>query len=69
MTVKITTPYIKLDALLKLAGLCRSGGEAKNAVTGGKVRVGGELCLMRGKKLYPGDSAEFGGETITVAAS
>lgn len=64
--VTITTEYIKLDALLKFAGLCETGGEAKEAVQGGRVKVNGEVCLMRGKKLRPGDTVELNGSAVTV---
>ena len=64
--VTITTEYIKLDALLKFAGLCETGGEAKEAVQDGRVKVNGEVCLMRGKKLRPGDAVELDGSAITV---
>jgi ribosome-associated protein len=53
--ISITTEYIKLDQFLKLAGLFVTGGEAKNAVITGHVAVNDETCLMRGKKLRPGD--------------
>ena len=64
--VTITTEYIKLDALLKFAGLCETGGEAKEAVQGGRVKVNGEVCLMRGKKLRSGDTVELNGSAVTV---
>lgn len=53
--VVIHTDYIKLDALLKFAGLCETGGEAKERVQAGEVKLNGEVCTMRGKKLRPGD--------------
>ena len=53
--IRIFTDYIKLDALLKFAGLCETGGEAKELIHGGQVKVNGEVCTMRGKKLRPGD--------------
>ena len=53
--ILIHTEFIKLDALLKFAGLCETGGEAKELVQGGAVKVNGEVCTMRGKKLRPGD--------------
>lgn len=53
--ILIYTEFIKLDALLKYAGLCETGGEAKELVQGGAVKVNGEVCTMRGKKLRPGD--------------
>ena len=56
--VKITTEFIKLDSLLKFAGLCDTGGFAKKLVQQGQVRVNGEVCTMRGKKIRPGDVVE-----------
>ena len=46
--ILIHTEFIKLDALLKYAGLCETGGEAKELVQGGAVKVNGEVCTMRG---------------------
>ena len=60
--VKITTEYIKLDALLKFANVVGTGGEAKIAIQEGAVLVNGEVCTMRGKKLRPGDRVELAGE-------
>jgi len=67
-TIEITTPFIKLDALLKFAALVGTGGEAKNVIVDGLVTVNGEVCTQRGKKIYPGDTVELGGEEIAVAA-
>ena len=64
--IKITTEYIKLDSFLKLAALCMSGGEAKTVIADGLVRVNGEVCTMRGKKLRAGDSVDFAGQTLIV---
>ena len=64
--VRIETDFIKLDALLKFAGAVMSGGEAKTAVAGGCVKVNGETCLMRGKKIWPGDEVELDGEAFRV---
>lgn len=64
--VKIETEHIKLDALLKFAGAAGTGGEAKLAIQEGEVKVNGEVCLMRGKKLRPGDRAELPGLTLVV---
>ena len=64
--VKITTEYIKLDALLKFAALVGTGGEAKEVIQEGQVKVNGEVCTMRGKKCRPGDIIEFAGETLQV---
>lgn len=54
-TVLIRTEFIKLDSLLKFAGAAETGGQAKELVQEGKVLVNGEVCLMRGKKVRPGD--------------
>ena len=64
--IRIETDFIKLDALLKFAGAVMSGGEAKTAVAEGCVKVNGETCLMRGKKIRPGDEVELGGEAFRV---
>jgi len=53
--VKITTEFIKLESILKFAGIAGSGGEAKCMILDGAVSVNGETCLMRGKKIRPGD--------------
>ncbi len=66
-TVHITTEYIKLQDLLKFAGAVETGGEAKEAVQAGAVKVNGEVCAMRGKKLRPGDVAELAGKRFIVA--
>ena len=58
-TIAIKTEFIKLDQLLKYAALVPSGGEAKTVIVEGLVRVNGEVCTMRGKKIRPGDTVEF----------
>lgn len=65
-TIEITTEYIKLQDLLKLAGLTYTGGEAKVMVQEGLVKVNGEVCTMRGKKIRPGDRVEFEGKMLEV---
>lgn len=64
--IKIETPFIRLDALLKFAGAVETGGEAKIIIQNGEVTVNGEPCAMRGKKLYPGDRAGLDGQTFVV---
>lgn len=66
MEIEITTKFIKLDALLKFAALVGTGGEAKFVIAEGLVKVNGETCTMRGKKLRAGDTVEFNGETVTI---
>ena len=66
--IKITTEFIKLDALLKFASLVGSCGEAKMLIQDGQVLVNGEVCTMRGKKIRPGDrvSVSDGGEVEVI---
>ena len=64
--VKITTEFIKLEALLKFAGVTETGGEATGAIQAGEVKVNGEVCTMRGKKLRPGDKVSLPGVELTV---
>ena len=65
--VVIHTEYIKLDALLKFAGLCETGGEAKERIQAGEVLLNGEVCTMRGKKCVPGDPIQLDGRTVKIA--
>ena len=68
MTVlPITTEYIKLQDLMKLADLVSTGGEAKLRILNEEVTVNGEICTMRGKKIRPGDDVAFQGAHYTVA--
>ena len=63
----ITTEFIKLQDLLKFANLVSTGGEAKIIIQEGEVKVNGEVCTMRGKKIRPGDVVELGGQLLTVS--
>lgn len=65
-SVKITTEFIKLDALLKFASLVGSGGEAKMLIQNGEVLVNGEVCKMRGKKIRSGDTVALNGREVTI---
>lgn len=64
--IAIETEFIKLDALLKFAALVGTGGEAKYVISEGMVKVNGEVCTMRGKKLRPGDRVDFAGNELLV---
>lgn len=64
--IKINTEFIKLQDLLKFAGAVGTGGEAKLSIQEGEVKVNGQVCTMRGKKLRPGDRAELPGLTLVV---
>jgi ribosome-associated protein len=64
--IEINSKFIKLDALLKLAGAFETGGQAKIAIQSGKVTVNEGICTMRGKKMYPGDRAMLCGKIYEV---
>lgn len=55
-TVKITTDFIKLDAFLKFKGIAETGGQAKQFVQDGIVKVNNEVCTARGRKIKKGDT-------------
>ncbi len=57
--VKITTENIRLDSALKLCNAVSTGGQAKWIIQDSLVKVNGEICLSRGKKLNEGDSFEY----------
>lgn len=67
--IKITTEFIRLDSALKMGGAAETGGQAKMKIQSGEVKVNGETCTQRGKKLRPGDKAECGGIVIEVTAA
>ena len=60
--VTIYTEYIKLQQFLKLANVVAQGSDGKFMILDGLVKVNGEVCLQRGKKIYPGDSVSVSGE-------
>ncbi len=64
--IKIKEDYIKLDSLLKYAGLVSTGGHAKNIIQEGMVKVNGIECLQRGKKIKPGDEVKFQENIIII---
>jgi len=63
--IEIDGDVIRLAALLKFAGIARSGGEAKTLLADG-VRVNGALEARRGRQLHPGDVVEAAGERVRV---
>jgi ribosome-associated protein len=67
--IKIKTEFIKLESLLKFAGIAETGGDAKGMIQDGEVSVNGERCTMRGKKLRPGDVVTIGTLKLVVRCS
>ena len=65
--VTISTEFIKLESAMKLANILPSGGAAKQEIQDGLVQVNGEICLMRGKKLYPGDRFSYEGQEYLIS--
>ena len=64
----IQTEFIKLQDAMKYANIVYSGGEAKQLILEEQVQVNGEVCTMRGKKLYPGDKFSFMGSRFVICA-
>ena len=65
-SIKIKEDFIRLDSLLKFSGLVYTGGHAKMVIQSGEVKVNGETCLMRGKKIYKNDQVEFENQGLMV---
>ena len=66
MTIDIHTEYIKLDQLLKFAGIVGSGGDAKLIIQNEIVLLNGEQVKERGKKIRSGDVVIIGEQEIYV---
>ena len=64
--INIRTEFIKLDSLLKLSGVAETGGDAKLMIQHEMIKVNGEICTMRGKKLRHGDIVTVISENIEL---
>lgn len=64
--ILINTDIIKLDAFLKWSGIVSLGSEAKLYIQDGLVKVNGEVCVQRGKKLKRGDIISFNQEEYEI---
>lgn len=65
--VTIRDDFIKLGQAMKLAGAVGSGVDAKMIILDGEVKVNGEVCLMRGRKLYEGDTFSYKDTEYVIA--
>lgn len=65
--IEINEEFIRLQDLLKFAGITPTGGQAKYLIQNGEILVNGEVCTMRGKKMRAGDTAQFEQRVIEVA--
>lgn len=66
--IKINDEFIRLQDLLKFSGVVPTGGQAKFLIQNGEIKVNGEVCTMRGKKMRSGDIAQFNDRIIEVVA-
>ena len=64
--ISIKEDFIRLDSAMKLADMVVTGGHAKIVIQEGEVKVNGEVCTMRGKKLHKGDKIEFEGVLVEI---
>ena len=67
--IEINTDFIKLDSLLKFAGLTETGGNAKAVIAEGRIKVNGEVCTQRGRKIFRGDKIEVPELELTLEIS
>lgn len=65
--IEINDEFIRLDNLIKFAGIAHTGGQAKFMIQNGEILVNGEVCTMRGKKMRNGDTAEYNGKLVEVS--
>lgn len=59
--VVIKTDFIRLDSFLKYKGIAETGGQAKTFIQDGIIKVNGEVCTARGKKIRNGDTVSVFG--------
>lgn len=67
--IVIKDEFIKLGQAMKLTGFVDSGLDAKICIQAGEVRVNGEVCMQRGKKLYHGNTFSFHGEEAVIVSN
>ena len=66
VTFELTGEFIELNQLLKLSGLCDSGGAGKNLVASGVVWVDGSKELRKTAKIRAGQNVSVGDVRISV---
>ena len=65
-SITIRDEFIKLGQAMKLASMVSSGVDAKMVINEGQVKVNGEVCFQRGKKLYSGDVIEYNNQKVSI---
>ena len=63
---QLTGEFIELNKLLKVTGVCASGGAGKALVAAGKVWVDGAVELRKTCKVRAGQAVRFGNVQIDV---
>ena len=58
--------FVELNNLMKLTGMCPSGGIAKMMIAEGNVTVDGQVELRKRCKIRQGQVVEFEGQKVTV---
>ena len=64
--ISVKEDFIRLDSVMKLASLVSTGGHAKIVIQNGEVKVNGEICTQRGKKLHSGDKVEYNSNGFVI---
>ena len=64
--ISVKEDFIRLDSAMKLASLVSTGGHAKIVIQTGEVKVNGEICTQRGKKLHSGDKVEYNSNGFVI---
>lgn len=62
----LTGDYVELNKLLKLLGLCETGGHANIEIEQGKVRYNNQIEFRKRKKLFKGDIVNYKNHQITI---
>jgi ribosome-associated protein len=65
----LTGEYIELHSLLKVTGICDSGGAGKALVAAGEVKVDGKVELRKACKIRAGQVVSLGDIRIQVRAA
>lgn len=68
LSFELEGDYVELNMLLKLSGLCDSGGAGKAIVASGAVAVDGKLELRKTCKIHAGQQVTLDDVTISVLA-
>ncbi len=67
--IEISEEPIELYKILKFENWVASGGEAKQVISEGHVRVNGRVETRKRKKIFSGDVVEFGKDIIRIKVS